>query len=116
MGMASAAVTRYAGMDHGMSLGLALDLGGSATSALDGRGLPPLLGSHAVAVTASPESARNPGTALTRTLTNSSSPAQWGCSLPVESPLPPGRSSSGDCSAHSNVHPSRQPPCRMIIA
>ena len=49
MGMASAGDTRYAGMDQGMSLGLALDLGGSATRALDGRGLPPLLGSHAVA-------------------------------------------------------------------
>jgi hypothetical protein len=59
-----------------MSLGLALDLGGSATRALDGRGLPPLLGSHAVADTASPESTRKPGTALARTLTNSPGSAQ----------------------------------------
>ena len=76
MGMASAGDTRYAGTDQGISLGLALDLDGSATRALDGRGLPPLLGSHAVAETASPESARKPGTASARTLTNSPGPAQ----------------------------------------
>jgi hypothetical protein len=63
-------------MDQGISLGRALDLDESATKALDGMGLPPLLGSHAVADTASPESTRKPGTALARTLTNSPGSAQ----------------------------------------